>query len=175
MGSKFILYLHADGCHCFCAPHSYTIIQMLNIAWFRKSSNLLTHPSNGWHGTYITQFFTAWWRHQMDTFSAILALFAGNSQVTGEFSTQRPVTRSFDAFFDLRLNKCWVNNREAGDLRPHRAHYGVIVMQIWVTFLCHQAIVIYHFIFSLCNEGPFNHSQSVPTRACTPGPLFTKR
>ena len=25
--------------------------------------------------------------------------------VTGEFPTQRPVTRSFDAFFDLRLNK----------------------------------------------------------------------
>ena len=41
---------------------------------------------------------------------------------------QRPVTRSFDVFFDLRLNNDWVNNREAGDLRRHRAHYGVIVM-----------------------------------------------
>ena len=29
----------------------------------------------------------------------------GNSPVTGEFSTQRPMTRSFDVFFDLRLNK----------------------------------------------------------------------
>ena len=29
----------------------------------------------------------------------------GNSPVPGEFPTQRPVTRSFDAFFDLRLNK----------------------------------------------------------------------
>ena len=47
----------------------------------------------------------AWWRHQMETFSALLALFAGNSQVTGEFPSQRPVTRSFDVFFDLRLNK----------------------------------------------------------------------
>ena len=28
-----------------------------------------------------------------------------NSLVTGEFPTQRPVTRSFDAFFDLSLNK----------------------------------------------------------------------
>ena len=46
---------------------------------------------------------TAWWRHQMETFSAILALCAGNSPVTGEFPTQRPVTRSFDVFFDLRL------------------------------------------------------------------------
>ena len=47
----------------------------------------------------------AWWRHQMETFSALLAICAGNSPVTGEFPTQRPVTRSFDVFFDLHLNK----------------------------------------------------------------------
>ena len=46
----------------------------------------------------------AWWRHQMETFSALLAICAGNSPVPGEFPTQRPVTRSFDVFFDLRLN-----------------------------------------------------------------------
>ena len=46
-----------------------------------------------------------WWRHQMETFSALLALCVGNSPVTGEFPSQRPVTRSLDAFFDLRLNK----------------------------------------------------------------------
>ena len=41
----------------------------------------------------------------METFSALLAICAGNSPVPGEFPTQRPVTRSFDVFFDLRLNK----------------------------------------------------------------------
>ena len=41
----------------------------------------------------------------METFSALLALCAGNSPVTGEFPTQRPVTRSFDVFFVPRLNK----------------------------------------------------------------------
>ena len=41
----------------------------------------------------------------MGTFSALLALCAGNSPVTGEFPSQRPVTRSFDVFLDLRLNK----------------------------------------------------------------------
>ena len=46
-----------------------------------------------------------WWLYQMETFSASLALCAGNSPVTGEFPTQKPVTRSFDVFFDLRLNK----------------------------------------------------------------------
>ena len=48
---------------------------------------------------------TSWWRHQMGTFSALLALCAGNSPVTSEFPTQRPVTWNFDVFFDLRLNK----------------------------------------------------------------------
>ena len=42
-----------------------------------------------------------WWRHQMGTFSALLAICAGNSPVTGEL----PVTRSFDVSFDMRVNK----------------------------------------------------------------------
>ena len=46
-----------------------------------------------------------WWRHQMETFSALLAICAGNSPVPGKFPTQRPVTRSFDVYFDLRPNK----------------------------------------------------------------------
>ena len=50
-------------------------------------------------------FIYPWWRHQMETLSALRALCAGNSPVTGEFPAQRPVTRSFDVFFDLRLNK----------------------------------------------------------------------
>ena len=45
-----------------------------------------------------------WWRHQIKTFSALLALCAGNSPATGEFPSQRPVTRRFAIFFDLRLN-----------------------------------------------------------------------
>ena len=41
----------------------------------------------------------------METFSALLAIRAGISPVPGEFPAQRPVTRSFDVFFDLLLNK----------------------------------------------------------------------
>ena len=41
----------------------------------------------------------------MEIFSALLAICAGNSPVIGEFSAQRPVTRSVDIFFDLRPNK----------------------------------------------------------------------
>ena len=52
---------------------------------------------------YVPQL--PWWRHQMETFSMLLAICAGNSPVTGEFPAQRPVTQSFDVFFDLCLNK----------------------------------------------------------------------
>ena len=45
------------------------------------------------------------WCHQMETFSALLDICAGNSPVSGEFPAQRPVTRSFDIIFDVRLNK----------------------------------------------------------------------
>ena len=46
-----------------------------------------------------------WWRHRMETFSALLAICAGNSPVPGEFLTQRPMTRNFNVYFDLRPNK----------------------------------------------------------------------
>ena len=51
------------------------------------------------------RWVNTWWRHQMETFSALLAICAENSPVPGEFPAQRPVTRSFDIFFDLCLNK----------------------------------------------------------------------
>ena len=37
----------------------------------------------------------------METFYALLAIYAGNSPVTGEFLAQRPVTGSFDVCFDV--------------------------------------------------------------------------
>ena len=66
----------------------------------------------------------------METYSALLAINAGNSPVTGEFPSQRLVTRSFDAFFDLRLKKRLnkLFDRDAGDLRRNRAHCDVAVM-----------------------------------------------
>ena len=46
-----------------------------------------------------------WWCHQMEKFSAVLALCVGNSPVTGEFPSPRPVTRRSHVFFDLPLHK----------------------------------------------------------------------
>ena len=48
---------------------------------------------------------SSWWRHQMEIFSALLAVCVGNSPVTGEFPSQRPMAQSFDVFFDLRLKR----------------------------------------------------------------------
>ena len=58
-----------------------------------------------WLGSSQWYPYHSWWRHQMETFSALLAICAGNSPVPGEFPAQMPVTRSFDVFFDLPLNK----------------------------------------------------------------------
>ena len=78
----------------------------------------------------------SWWRQQMETFSVLLALCAGNSPVTGEFPAQRPVTRSFDVFFVLRLNKrlskqSWGWWSET-PLRPLWRHCNVCIMCLWV-------------------------------------------
>ena len=48
----------------------------------------------------------------METFSALLALCVGNSPVTIEFPSQRPVTQSFD-------------------VSPQQASYGVSFMRIF--------------------------------------------
>ena len=68
-----------------------------------------------------------WWRYQVETFSALRPFVKGmhRSPVS---SSQRPVTRSFDVFFDLRLNK-WLNkHQDVGNLRRHSSHYDVTVM-----------------------------------------------
>ena len=62
-----------------------------------REKSVLSHKKHATSGS--------WRRHQMETFSTSLAICVGNSPVTDEFPSQRPVTRSFYVFFDLRLNK----------------------------------------------------------------------
>ena len=63
-----------------------------------------------------------------ETFSALLALCAGNSPVTGEFPWQWSVKWSWCFLWSAHWINDWVDNREAGDLRRHQAHYDIIVM-----------------------------------------------
>ena len=99
---------------------------------------IFTNVFTGDNKEFLYLIFKVWWeggaewlRHQMDTFSALLVICAGNSAVTGEFSAQRPVTRSFDVILICACINGWVNNRKAGDLRCYRAHYDVIVMELY--------------------------------------------
>ena len=93
-----------------------------------------------------TTSLVTWWRHQMETFSALLAICAGNSPVPGEFPAQRPVTRSFDVFFHLRLNKR-SSKQSQGWLRRYRAHNDVTVTTYYIWFGKVYLTVIYtvHF------------------------------
>ena len=75
-------------------------------------------------GAWCVLLVDIWWRNQMETFSALLAICEGNPPVT----SQRPVTRGFGIFFDLCPKKGWASNRDTSDLRRHCAHYDVTEM-----------------------------------------------
>ena len=70
----------------------------------KQFGKLLLICSFWWPTKMSFKVQNAWWRHEMEAFSALLALCVGNSPVTGEFPSQRPVTRSFDVFFELCRN-----------------------------------------------------------------------
>ena len=77
---------------------------MFSLIYFRVASLALGQSRDCPNASKLSMKDT-WWRHQMETFFASMSICAGNSSVTSEFPAQRPVTRSFDAFFDMRLNK----------------------------------------------------------------------
>ena len=86
---------------------------------------------------YVHSFFLAirggnipvtWWCNPMEAFSTLLALCARDSPVTAEFPSQRSVTQSIDGSLICAWTNDWLNNRDAGDLRRHRAHYDATVM-----------------------------------------------
>ena len=106
-----------------------------------------------------------WWRHQMEIFSALLAICAGNSPVSGEFPAQRPVTRSFDVFFDVRLIKrlskhsrgWWFETLSHPLWRHHNEHmlssvpslYGItrrLATTLWLKFIGMDSFYVSSYI-----------------------------
>ena len=86
------------------------------------SQNSRSHRLNNGFGWILWLWF-ACWRHQMETFSALLAICAGNSPHKGQW-------RGALMYSLIRAQIYgWAINGEAGDLRRHRAHYDVIVMK----------------------------------------------
>ena len=90
---------------------------------------------NCWHAIHWDSVPPRW-RHQMETFSALLVICAGDSPVPVN-SPHKGQWRGALMFtlICVRING-WVNNREAGDLRRHRAHYNAITMSefcsLWI-------------------------------------------
>ena len=95
-------------------PHFDPKVLMATDEAISEESRLVLFIWLWWgHQNFVDDITWAWWRNQMKTFSALLAICAGNSPVPGEFPTQRPVTRSFDVYFDLRPNK-WLSKQSWG-------------------------------------------------------------
>ena len=87
----------------------------LKIMSCKMSAILCMHYYSTWGKFGIT-----WWRYQMETFSASLALCVGNSPVTGEFPAKKGEWRGalvFSLIF-VWING-WANSRNAGDLRRY--------------------------------------------------------
>ena len=85
------------------------------------------------------------WRHKMETFSASLALWEGNSPVTGGFPSERPVTLSFGVFFEQTID-WW--------LETHRSHHDVTVMCLWFgMYICYSIIITLYL--SICHTSRF--------------------
>ena len=77
----------------------------------------------------------------METLSALLAIFAGNSPVPGEFPTQMSVMQSFDVYFYLRPNKrlskqswVWFLETASCPLWRHRSVFKYIVKASLIVF-----------------------------------------
>ena len=87
-----------------------------------------------------------WWRHQMETLYALLALCAGNSPVTCEFPSQSSVTRSFDVFFDLGLNK-WLRKQS------RRRWFEMSLCSLWrhcnANYISRSISIPYKIVFVL--------------------------
>ena len=102
------------------------------------------------HASQAFRTSNTWWRHQMETISALLAVCAGNSPVTGEFPAQRPATRSFDIFFDLglyqQLSKQW---RRRWFKTPWHSLWRYCNECCWERYD--------HSFYSICNFGPSQH------------------
>ena len=67
--------------------------------------------------------------HQIETFFCVTGRLCGNSPVTGEFPAKASDTELW-CFLICVWKNGRVNNREASDLRRHRAHYDVTVMEL---------------------------------------------
>ena len=109
---------------------SYLLKRRILDHWYRRQTNKTIVAAScqiTWaFGINTVHIHSTWWRHQMETFYSLLALCVGNSPVNSPHKGQWRGVFIF-SLICAWING-WVNNREAGDMRHHHAHYDVIVM-----------------------------------------------
>ena len=93
-----------------------------------------------------------WWCHQMETFSALLAICAGSprSPVNSPHKGQWRGALMF-SLICVWINS-WVNNREVGDLRCYRAQYDVILLS-WSTL--HKSLMTGRHVGKYTGQSPW--------------------
>ena len=105
-----------------------------------------------WIFLYSLGVILTWWRHQMETFFRVTGPLWREFTGPGEFPTQRPVTRGFDVFFVLRLNKplskqpwgCWFETLSRSLWRYRNEQYQMHV-EVW----CGMWVIV--MLFSVPN------------------------
>ena len=124
----FIKFSIVGGCHTYhlYMSHMGDAVSMtisIQVQWLEPRIYELPCVPRIMH---MASAIVSWWRHQRETFSALLALLCG------EFIGHRwiPRTKASDEelwcfLWSTPWINCWVNNREAGDLRRHHDRYDV--------------------------------------------------
>ena len=99
------------------------------------------HSPQYWCSSLVDSWGQSWWRRQMEIFSELLALCAGNSQWPVNSPHKGQWRRALMFSLICPWINGWVNNREAGDMRWHRVHYDVIVMiNFWISYRAQQQV-----------------------------------
>ena len=119
---------------------------------------------------YCNKYFTKkiprdvdspWWRHQMETFSALMTLCAGihRAPVTSPLKGQWRGALMFSLI--CAWISGWANDREAGDLRRHCANFDDAAMRrseipnvIWTRKTCCNCCVYHHWHWCIRNILP---------------------
>ena len=116
-------------------PHIIMDVIITYPCWYLSQFMLVKEVTDLKDGSaWSTHNDTQWWRHQMETFSALLAIFPA----------QRPVTQSSDVFFDQRLNKRlskqswgrWFEMLSRPLWRHCNGKYGFYKKKIYVVYSC---------------------------------------
>ena len=142
----------------------------------KREALLIVVPCAWWFETWKM----AWWRHQMETVSALLAFVRGIHRSPVNSPHKGQSTRSFDVFFYLLLNKwmskqswrrwletpsrsLWCNcngKGEPGFARFESRHYDDVIMTMMASQIT-SLTVVYSIVYSDADQRKHQSSASL--------------